>query len=148
VSDFYNSLSGSLSTFEKNKNAMEKSFETPDYYNTVMPYLILKDVSKFIAFVSAVFGAKEKMRYRDDDGRVVHAEVTIGENVIMAGESTDQWATQTAGLYINVDDADKIYQKALDEGATTVMEVSDKEYGRSGGIKDPCGNTWWITGRQ
>lgn len=127
---------------------MDKSFKTPDYYNTVMPYLILKDVSAFITFVSNVFGGKEKMKHQDDNGRVVHAEVAVGENIIMAGESTDQWAEQTAGLYINVDDPDKTYQKALEEGATTVMELSDMEYGRSGGIKDPCGNTWWITGKQ
>lgn len=124
---------------------MADKSNNPDYYQTVMPYLILNDVKAFLKFATSVFGAEEKMRHLDDDGRVVHAEIVIGDSTIMAGESTEQWATQNAGLYINVDSADKMFRKALDAGATVVMELSDQEYGRSGGVKDPQGNTWWIT---
>lgn len=124
---------------------MAGKFEKPSYYNTVMPYLILNDVEAFIEFTKTVFGAKEKMRHPDENGRIVHAEVVIGGNTIMAGESTDQWKTQNSGLYINVDSADEHYQKALNAGATTVMELSNQEYGRTCGVMDPQGNTWWIT---
>jgi PhnB protein len=110
-----------------------------------MPYLILDDVNAFIEFTKKVFGASEKERYPDDDGRIVHAEVTIGESTIMAGESTEQWPVQTAGLYVNVNNADLVYQKALDAGAVSVQKPSDQEYGRTCGVKDPQGNTWWIT---
>ena len=50
-----------------------------------------------------------------------------------------------AGLFIYVEDADETYKKAIEEGATVVTTLSDQAYGRSGGVKDPFGNTWWIT---
>ncbi|CAN5287724.1 VOC family protein [soil metagenome] len=127
---------------------MENKNDINGYYNTVMPYLILKNVSDFIEFTKIVFEAEEKMRHPDDDGRIVHAEILIGNSTIMAGESTDQWNVQNAGLYINVDSADETYQKALDAGASTEMELSDQEYGRTCGVKDPSGNTWWITSQK
>lgn len=124
---------------------MKNSNQTPDYYQTVMPYLILKDVSAFITFSQKVFGAEVKMKYMDDDGRIVHTEIVIDDSTIMAGESNQDWSSQPAGLYVNVDSADEIYQKALDAGAESVMELSNKDYGRTGGVKDTNGNTWWIT---
>ncbi|MEX0904441.1 MAG: VOC family protein [Balneolaceae bacterium] len=117
----------------------------PEYYNTVMPYLILKDVEQFLDFTKKVFGAEEKMKHTDDDGRVIHAEIVIGDSTIMTGQSGGEFEPQPAGLYINVDSADEMYQKALDAGATSVMELSDQDYGRTCGVKDPSGNTWWTT---
>lgn len=126
---------------------MSDQTHIPDYYNTVMPYLILKDVKAFIEFASTVFGAEEKMQHKDDNNRVVHAEIRIGDSTIMAGESNEEWNTLTGGLYINVDSADDLYQKALDAGAESVMELTNQEYGRTCGVKDPLGNTWWITSK-
>ena len=63
----------------------------------------------------------------------------------MIGESGNEWGIQNAGLYINVENTDAAFQKALDYGAEVVMPIEDKEYGRTGGVKDPQGNTWWIT---
>ncbi|MEX0720048.1 MAG: VOC family protein [Balneolaceae bacterium] len=119
--------------------------KNPDYYRTVMPYLILKDIPAFLEFTKKVFDAEIMMKHPDDDGRIIHTEIAIGDSTIMAGESNDQYNSQPAGLYVNVDSADEIYQKALDAGATSVMELTDKEYGRSSGVKDSNGNTWWIT---
>lgn len=126
---------------------MSENFQNPDYYQTVMPYLILKNVEDFLAFTKEVFGAEEKMKHTDDNGRIVHTEITIGDSTLMAGESNDDWDSQPAGLYVNVNSADENYQKALDAGAESVMELSDKEYGRTGGVKDSNGNTWWITSK-
>lgn len=126
---------------------MSDSQQNPDYYRTVMPYLILKDVSEFLAFTQKVFGAEVKMKHTDDDGRIVHAEIVIGDSTIMAGESNKDWSSQPGGLYVNVDSADKIYQKALDAGASSVMELSNQDYGRTGGVKDTNGNTWWVTSK-
>lgn len=126
---------------------MSENTQNPDYYQTVMPYLILKDIPAFLEFTGKVFGAEIKMKHTDDEGRVVHTEIVIGDSTIMAGESNDDWSPQPAGLYVNVDSADEIYQKALDAGAESVMELSDKEYGRTGGVKDSNGNTWWITSK-
>ena len=124
---------------------MSEKFNTPDYYRTVMPYLVLEDVNEFLQFVQAVFDVDIKMKYTDEGGRINHAEVVFGDSTVMMGESTDEWKVQNAGLYINVDNADTSFQKALDSGATVVMELSNQEYGRTCGVLDPCGNTWWIT---
>ncbi|WP_236979247.1 VOC family protein [Membranihabitans maritimus] len=124
---------------------MQEKFETPNYYRTVMPYLVLKDVGSFLTFINQVFDIEIKMKYRGEGGRIKHAEVVIGDSTIMMGESTDEWKVQNAGLYINVDNADTTFQKALDAGASEIMDLSNQEYGRSCGIQDPSGNTWWIT---
>lgn len=117
----------------------------PKGYQTVMPYLILGDPEGFINFSKKVFGASELAVYRDDNGNVMHAEIQIGGSTIMIGGSGNQWTVENAGLYINVEDADAVFNNALENGASVLMEMDDKEYGRSGGIKDPFGNTWWIT---
>ena len=63
----------------------------------------------------------------------------------MFADTTDKFKTSNAGLFIYVENADESYKKAIDEGATTVMELSDQDYGRTCGVSDPFGNTWWIT---
>lgn len=118
----------------------------PEGYNTVMPYLIVKNAEQFLKFTKGVFGATEKMKALREDGKtIMHGEILIGESCIMFAEATEQFAVQNAGMFINVADADATYQKALENGATSVMEPADQDYGRSGGIIDPCGNTWWMT---
>jgi PhnB protein len=117
----------------------------PEGYQTVMPYLIINNAIDFFEFTSNVFGAKEKARHLNDDGSLMHGEVTIGGSTIMFGNASDQWPAQNAGLYIHVANADEVFQKALDNGATVYQPLSDQSYGRSGGVKDPFGNTWWIT---
>ena len=119
--------------------------KNPDYYRTVMPYLVLKDVTAFLKFTKEVFGAKVKQKHTDDAGRIRHLEIMIGDSTIMAGESNEKWDPQPAGLYVKVDSADETFQRALDAGSTAVMELSDQDYGRTGGVKDFNGNTWWIT---
>ena len=123
---------------------MSKVF-VPTGYNTVMPYIIVKDAEKFMAFMKEVFGATEKMSVPAENGGIMHAEVMIRESCIMFANSTDQFAVQNAGLYIHVADADETYNAALKAGATSIMPPDDKDYGRSGGIKDPWGNTSWVT---
>ncbi len=126
---------------------MDNHNQLSDYYRTVMPYLILKDVNEFLDFTQKVFGADVKMKHTDDDGRIVHAEITIGVSTLMAGESNKDWSSQPGGLYVNVDSADETYQQALNAGAESVMELSNRDYGRTGGVKDSNGNTWWITSK-
>jgi PhnB protein len=119
----------------------------PQGHQTVIPYLILNDAAKFLEFVKIALGAEERSLHKreDDPGKIMHGEVRIGTATIMFADSTDKWSSQTAGLYVYVNDADASYQKALAAGATTVMELSDQSYGRTCGVKDPTGNTWWIT---
>ena len=63
----------------------------------------------------------------------------------MFADATETYAERPAGMFVYVLDVDKTFKQALEEGGTVVSSVSDQPYGRSGGISDPCGNTWWIT---
>jgi PhnB protein len=119
----------------------------PQQYNQLMPYLILKGTIRFKGFMTEVFDAKEQLMVPGNDGTVMHGELRIGDAVIMFAEAGGQFSVMNAGMYIHVDNADETYKKALAAGAITVegQEPSDKDYGRTCGVKDPFGNTWWIT---
>lgn len=119
----------------------------PTQYQTVTPYLIINDATKFIDFMQTLFGAViTEKHYRDEsETTIMHAELKIGNATIMCAEATEQWNTEPAGLFIYVDDADTSYTKALELGCTTIMELSNQSYGRTCGVKDSFGNTWWIT---
>jgi PhnB protein len=117
----------------------------PEGYQQVMPYLIVPGAAKFMDFMAKVFGATEKIKVMRDEQLVMHAEVRIGESVIMFADATDKFAPRPAALFVYVEDADRTYSLALEEGATSVTPMSDQEYGRSGGFADPFGNRWWPT---
>ncbi len=124
---------------------MVKNLKIPNNYQTVMPYLIVKDAAKFIVFMQKVFDAEEANKSMRDERTIMHGEIMVGGSTIMFADSTEKFNVQTSGLFIYVDDADIAFKKAIDAGATTLMEVADQTYGRSGGVKDPFGNVWWIT---
>ncbi|MEP7235989.1 MAG: VOC family protein [Ignavibacteriota bacterium] len=117
----------------------------PEGYQQIMPYLIVKDAAGFMQFMENVFGAKEKFKMMRDEHIIAHAEINVGDSVVMLAESTDAFKVRTAGMFIYVEDADETYHKALQEGATSIMVPSDQEYGRTCGITDPFGNIWWPT---
>lgn len=123
-----------------------ENLSIPAGYQRVMPYLVIKNAIAFFNFAEKVFQGVEKMKIMRDDTHVMHAELQIGDNTIMFADSTEENGPQTAGLFIYVQDADETYNRALEEGATTVTPMSNQDYGRSGGVKDPFGNVWWITG--
>lgn len=119
----------------------------PNGYQTVMPYLIVNGAANFIDFTKNVFKAveNEKMRSMRDEKTIQHSEIMIGDSTIMFADSTEKYEPRTAGLFIYVENADETYKRALDEGATTIMGLSDQDYGRTCGVTDPFGNIWWIT---
>jgi len=121
--------------------------DKPSDNQTVMPYLILKNTQGFQEFTKEVFGAKVlKTHMNEDNTSIMHGEVQIGgDSTIMFGEASGDWDPQPANFFIYVPDVDKSYQQALACGAKSVMDVTDKDYGRSCGVLDPYGNTWWIT---
>lgn len=122
----------------------------PEGYQTVMPYLIVNGAANFIDFTKTVFNAveNEKMKSMRDEKTIQHSEISIGGSTIMFADSTEEFQPRTAGLFIYVDNADETYEKAIQQGAITVMELSDQDYGRTCGVKDPFGNVWWITSAQ
>jgi PhnB protein len=126
-------------------NSSIMSSKIPATHQTIMPYLILANASKFVAFMKAVFNAEEANMHMRDESTIMHGELMIGNSTIMLADSTETYAPNTAGMFIYVDDADETYKKALAEGAVSKMEPSDQPYGRSCGVTDPFGNVWWIT---
>lgn len=124
---------------------MTKDPGIPANYQTIMPYLIVKGAEKFIDFTKQVFDATETYKAMRDENTIMHAEIMIGESTIMFADATDNYEPRTAGLFIYVDNADDRYQKAVEAGAAIIAPPSDQPYGRSGGVIDPFGNTWWIT---
>lgn len=119
----------------------------PTQQQTVTPYLIVNNAFQFLDFMQNLFGAEiTEKHYRDESETILmHAELKIGNTTIMCAEATEQWQTQAAGLFIYVENANNSYAKALTLGCTSIIELSDQNYGRTCGVKDAFGNTWWIT---
>ncbi|PCJ87475.1 MAG: glyoxalase [Flavobacteriales bacterium] len=117
----------------------------PDGYNNVNAYLMVDDVEKLLDFLKNAFDAEEFERIATPDGAIMHAEVRIGDSVIMIGPAKDELGATHSMLYVYVEDTNAIYQRALQAGATSIMEPADQFYGdRNAGVKGPCGNLWWI----
>lgn len=116
----------------------------PDGYHAITPYLVVDNPGGLIEFLEQAFDAVETERVLRPDGSVMHAQVRIGDSVVMMGAAPGH-KVMTAGLYLYVPDVDATYARALTAGATSVMEPADQFYGdRSGGVADPAGNTWWL----
>ncbi|MDT3404053.1 VOC family protein [Mucilaginibacter terrae] len=122
-----------------------ENLNIPAGYQRIMPYLIVKDAAAFFTFMQTVFGATEKMKVMRDEHTYMHAEMQIGDATIMFTDATEQFPAQNAGLFIYVADCDGTYKKATDNGASTIMPPANQDYGRSCGVLDAFGNTWWIT---
>ena len=120
----------------------------PEGYQRICPYLIIPDAAGFMHVLKDVFGATERNMTMRDENIIMHAEAVIGDSVIMFADTTEQFAPCTAGLFIYVANADETYKKALEAGAATIMPPADQPYGRSCGVTDKAGNTWWITSVQ
>jgi PhnB protein len=125
----------------------------PDGYPRVTPYLIVNGASDAIAFYGKVLGAQERMRMPDPAGGIGHAELTLGDSVIMLADEHPEMGFQgpkTIGgtpvtISVYVDDVDATFSQAVQSGATVVRELENQFYGdRSGQFEDPFGHRWNI----
>jgi PhnB protein len=125
----------------------------PEGFHTVTPYMTIKDASDAIEFYKEAFGAREIFRWADPDGRVRHAEVVIGDSPIMLTDEAPEFGMtgpQSLGgspvhVFLYVEDADAVFERAIAAGATELMPVEDSEDGdRRGGVMDPFGHVWYI----
>jgi len=125
----------------------------PDGYHSVQPYLYFKSAADAIDFYMKAFGATERMRMPGKDGRIMHAEISIGDSCIMLADengamgaySPEHYGGVPMSLMIYVDDCDAVYKRALDTGAKSLREPADQFYGdRMAGVADPFGFHWWI----
>jgi PhnB protein len=117
----------------------------PDGWHTITPYIVVEGAAKFIEFLTQAFDAKVKERMVRPDGKVAHAEVWVGDSILMLGETTAEAKLQSAGIYLYVPDVDATYRRALQAGATSVAEPADQFYGdRNARVRDAWGNFWGI----
>ena len=116
----------------------------PEGYRTVTPFLHVAEAAKLIDFLQQAFAAKVVYRMDAPDGSVKHAEVKIGDSMVMIGQAPEG-QNMPSMLYLYVPDTDALYISAIAAGATSIREPADQFYGdRSGGVRDFCGNQWWI----
>jgi PhnB protein len=125
----------------------------PEGYHTVTPYLAVEDATAAIDFYQRAFGAKERGRMTAPDGKIGHAELEIGDALIMLSDPFPQFLARppkelggtSVGVFLYVDDVDAVYKQAIDAGATSATEPADQFWGdRFGSVTDPFGHSWQI----
>jgi PhnB protein len=116
----------------------------PDGYHTITPYLIVEDAAGLIDFAQSLLGAEEMFRMPQPDGKIGHAEIRIGDSVVMLADAGAAYAAQAATILVYLEDCDSAYHKALSAGATSEREPADQFYGdRTAGV-NAFGVTWWL----
>ncbi len=116
----------------------------PEGYHTVTPFLVLKDAHRAIEFYKRAFGAEERFRMPTPDGKVAHAELQIGDSVVMLSEAIQEPVT-SASMYLYVPNVDAVCQRAVAAGAEAAMPPTDMFWGdRFGRVVDPFGVRWGI----
>jgi uncharacterized glyoxalase superfamily protein PhnB len=116
----------------------------PDYYTQIMPYIIVDGADEFIAFIEAVFDARERLMVPHEDGSLMHAEFSIGDGTIMFTQCTGKYGAFPCGMFLVSDTVDETYARGLANGAESMQEPNDAPYGRAAGFKDKWGNVWWL----
>ena len=118
----------------------------PDGFHTVTPYITVRNADKVIAFLKAAFNAEmDHDPIKRPDGSVMHTQVRIGDSRVMIADEMEGMKATPSTLYLYVPDVDMVYQRAVKAGGETIMEPTDMFYGdRSGGVKDPSGNSWFV----
>ena len=132
---------------------MTKVKPIPDDYPRVIPYLTVDGASKAIEFYADVFGATERVRMPGPDGKIGHAELDVGDSVVMLADATPDMGNSTPAalggtpvtLMVYVEDVDDVFSRAIAAGASADRPVEDMFYGdRCSAVTDPSGNTWSI----
>ena len=125
----------------------------PEGYRTATPYLIVKGAADAIEFYKRAFGATEMLRMADPQGRVGHAEIRIGDSVIMLADehpamgyrSPRALGGSSVSILLYLEDVDAVFERAVNAGAKALRPVTDQFYGdRSGTLEDPFGHVWTI----
>ncbi len=138
-----------------NTTIMEATRAVPEGYENITPHLVVKGAAKAIEFYKKVFGAKEQMRMLTPDGKALaHAELEIGDSKLMLADEFPQMnclspasiGGSPVGIFLYVDDVDKIFNQAVAEGSKVLDPITDQFWGdRHGSIEDPFGHRWSIS---
>jgi len=117
----------------------------PDGYHSITPYFTVENADRLIDFLVTTFDGTVVIQKYDAQEKIQHARVRIGDSILMLNESTDEYPVTVSQMHLYVEDAQITFSKALKAGAIAIMEPNDRPHGdRMAGIKDPCGNIWWI----
>jgi PhnB protein len=125
----------------------------PKGYHTITPYMTVRDAARAIEFYKQAFGAKERGVMKGPDGKVMHAELVIGDSIIMLADEFPEFGSLSpqstggsgTGLHIYIEDVDSAFDRAVKAGATVEMPVADMFWGdRYGKLGDPFGHKWSI----
>src|SRR5919201_4619717 len=123
----------------------------PEGYHSVSPALAIEGAAEAIDFYKRAFGAKERSRMPGPDGKIAHAEIEIGDSVVMLSDPFPQSQVKapselggtSVGMFVYVEDVDSVFQQAADAGATVTMPLEDMFWGdRFGSLMDPYGHHW------
>jgi len=135
------------------KPARKKVKPIPEGYHAITPYLSVRDANRAIAFYTKAFGAKLKLRMDAPGGKIGHAEIRIGDSIVMLADESPEMefmSQQTRGgttilIYLYVKDVDATVAQAVGAGAKATRPVKDQFYGdRSGEVEDPFGHRWYV----
>ena len=119
----------------------------PPGFNTVTPYLFVDRADQLLTFLVHGLGGTELLRHMNGD-RIANAQVVIGTSTVMVSEASTAFPAMPGSYYIYVENADESMSRAIAAGADKIIDVSDMPYqDRQGGVRDPCGNIWWISQR-
>jgi PhnB protein len=117
----------------------------PAGYHAVTPYLVVDGAERLITFMLDVLGGTEMMRLPGPDGRIGHAEIRVGDSVVMLADVPPSGELTASMLHVYVADSDATYKRALAAGATSLREPTNEFYGdRMSGVQDPFRNKWYF----
>ncbi|MFA6238030.1 MAG: VOC family protein [Bacteriovorax sp.] len=132
---------------------MPQVLPIPAGYHTATPYLTIKNCAKAIEFYKLAFGAVETVRMNGDNNKIMHAEIKIGDSILMMSDESIEMnhkgpevlGGSPVSVLLYVENVDEIFKRAVSAGATVVREVKNEFYGdRMGTLRDPFGHTWFI----
>ena len=117
----------------------------PEGFHAITPYLFAQGASRLIEFITVAFDGELRVREARPDGTIMHATMQIGDSMLMLADPTPEFGPMPASIYLYVHDSDAVYHSALNAGGVSVFPIMTLPSGeRYGGIKDPCGNIWWV----
>jgi uncharacterized glyoxalase superfamily protein PhnB len=119
----------------------------PEGYPSVSAYVMVNGAQRVIDFLKKTFDATELRRFDSPDGSIMHVEVKIEDSVVMLSDGGGSFPAFPVWLHVYVPDVDATYRRALAAGGVSAQEPQQKkdDPDRRGGVKDPSGNTWWIS---
>jgi PhnB protein len=125
----------------------KKQADASSGYHTIAPYIIVPRAAQFIEFLKAAFAGTERFRVPRGPGSdlIMHAEVTIGNSIVELADAYEPIPAAPIAIHLYVDDADTVFRRAIDAGATSIYPVGEHVSGdRQGAVRDPFGNVWYI----